>query len=100
METRERGYSVDEGECDEEVRCVAAPIYDITGRCVAAISISAPEFRMHKSAQNEAGKLVMEAAHEISSAHVAWNQEGAQNNSGPGRQTTQLSGRSVGALPQ
>ena len=76
-ETRERGYSVDEGECDEEVRCVAAPIYDVTGRCVAAISISAPEFRMHRGVRDEAGKLVVDAAREVSPARVA-------DGSGPG----------------
>ena len=67
-EVRGRGYSVDEGECDDEVRCVAAPIYDVGGRCAAAISISAPEFRMRGSVREEAGKLVVEAAREISSA--------------------------------
>ena len=76
VETRERGYSVDEGECDDEVRCVAAPIYDAAGRCAAAISISAPEFRMQRDVREEAGKLVVEAAREVSSIHADWNKEG------------------------
>jgi DNA-binding IclR family transcriptional regulator len=45
-EIRSRGYAVDNGEYEESVRCVAAPIRDRTGTVIAAVSISGPDIRM------------------------------------------------------
>jgi IclR family acetate operon transcriptional repressor len=42
---RARGFSVDLEECEEGLRCVAAPVLDADGRAVAALSLSAPAFR-------------------------------------------------------
>lgn len=35
---RENGYSIDEEENEENIRCVAAPIFDYTGNVIAAVS--------------------------------------------------------------
>ena len=43
---RQRGYSVEIGETNEHAGCVAAPVFDASGRCTAAISIAAPEQRL------------------------------------------------------
>jgi DNA-binding IclR family transcriptional regulator len=43
---RIQGYALDHGEHEPEVRCIAAPIYNLTGQVVAAISISGPVSRM------------------------------------------------------
>ncbi|RTZ93403.1 MAG: IclR family transcriptional regulator [Deltaproteobacteria bacterium] len=43
---RKLGYSIDNGEYDEGVRCVAVPIRDYTRQIVAGLSISGPVFRM------------------------------------------------------
>jgi IclR family KDG regulon transcriptional repressor len=43
---RRQGYALDRGEHEAEVRCVAAPIFDMTGKAVAAISVSGPAGRM------------------------------------------------------
>jgi DNA-binding IclR family transcriptional regulator len=43
---KERGYALDQGEHEGEVRCVAAPIFDISGNVVAAISVSGPAGRL------------------------------------------------------
>ncbi|MGB9627050.1 MAG: IclR family transcriptional regulator [Thermodesulfobacteriota bacterium] len=43
---RREGYSTDLEELSEGIHCVAAPIRDITGKVVAAISISAPSIRL------------------------------------------------------
>jgi IclR family KDG regulon transcriptional repressor len=43
---RTRGYAVDQGEYEANVRCVAAPIRDRSGEVIAAVSVSAPDSRM------------------------------------------------------
>ena len=45
-EIRRAGYALDRGEHESEVRCIAAPIFDMRGEVVAAISISGPAGRM------------------------------------------------------
>lgn len=49
---RGQGYALDKGEHEDEVRCVAAPIFDMEGRAVAAISISGPALRMDPIEEN------------------------------------------------
>ncbi len=42
---RERGYSWDNEECEVGARCLAVPVRDYTGSCVAALSFSCPVAR-------------------------------------------------------
>lgn len=64
---RTQGYAVDDEENERGIRCVAAPIYNETGRAVAAISISGPAFRVTKKmVQETLKKEVMETAFKIS----------------------------------
>ena len=42
---RDRGFATDDAEDKPHVLCVAAPIFDVRGQPVAAISISAPDSR-------------------------------------------------------
>ena len=73
-EIRERGFALDEGEHQSEVRCVAAPIFDQTGEAVAAISVSGPRSRMEPVGQNEELiRLTMRTAQNIS-ARLGYNQ--------------------------
>ena len=66
-ETRRRGYALDEGEHESEVRCVAAPIFDQNGETIAALSVSGPKSRMDPIDQNEELiRLTLNTAQEIS----------------------------------
>jgi IclR family acetate operon transcriptional repressor len=66
-EIRQRGYALDEGEHEKEVRCVAAPIFDQRGETIAAVSVSGPKSRMDPIDQNEELiKLTLKTAQEIS----------------------------------
>lgn len=64
----EQGYSIDNQEYEDEVRCVAAPVRDYTRRVVAGISIAGPVFRMSDEVVNEKlVPLVVESARTVSS---------------------------------
>ena len=64
---RTQGCAVDDEENERGIRCVAAPIYNETGKAVAAVSISVPAFRVTKKVVQETlKKEVMETAFKIS----------------------------------
>jgi DNA-binding IclR family transcriptional regulator len=64
--TRKRGYSIDDQEIEIGLRCVGAPIYDHTMRMVGAISVAAPSARLTTQKLPAFGRMVLEAAEEIS----------------------------------
>jgi DNA-binding IclR family transcriptional regulator len=68
---RMRGYSFDNEECEKGVRCVAAPIYDYTGKIVAGISVSGPVTRMTDGHIRNNLADLLDAAREIS-ARLGW----------------------------
>ncbi len=70
---RERGYSVDEGEMEDGVRCVAAPVLDASGHAVAALSISGPASRFSAARIEEILPALLAATAELSArlGHVA-----------------------------
>jgi len=51
---RQAGYALDKGEHENEVRCVAVPIFDIDKKVVAALSVSGPSGRMEPMEDNPA----------------------------------------------
>lgn len=64
---RAQGYAVDDEENERGIRCVAAPIFNESGKPVAAISISGPAFRITKKViQETLRKEVVETALKIS----------------------------------
>lgn len=66
--TRERGYAIDDEEKNEGMRCIAAPIYDLSGGAVAGLSVSGPVSRVSPVQIERLAASVMLAAEELSAA--------------------------------
>jgi IclR family acetate operon transcriptional repressor len=66
LRTRERGYSVDDVENEEGIRCTGAPVFDHTGRVQAGISVAGPASRMTVSRLHELGPAVRAQADLVS----------------------------------
>jgi IclR family transcriptional regulator, KDG regulon repressor len=64
-EVRERGYAIDMGEHEDDVRCIAAPVRDHSGKTIAAISVAGPAQRMEVQMRRGLIKVVVAAANEI-----------------------------------
>lgn len=65
---RDRGYSIDDVENEEGIRCVGAPVFDHSGRVAGGVSIAGPDHRMTLDRLAELGPLVREHADVISAA--------------------------------
>jgi DNA-binding IclR family transcriptional regulator len=63
---RTQGYAVELNETNAHAGCVAAPVLDAAGRCVAAISIVAPEQRMQRKQREALIQAVKEHASRLS----------------------------------
>ena len=64
-EIKKQGYALDMEEHQHGIRCVAAAIVDSAGVPVAAISVTAPTFRVTDSDFEDWGKRVSDAANTI-----------------------------------
>jgi DNA-binding IclR family transcriptional regulator len=64
--TRERGFSVSDGEVSTGATTIAAPILEVDGRPSAAVAVSAPSGRMPPSTHLKIGALVSKAARKLS----------------------------------
>jgi DNA-binding IclR family transcriptional regulator len=67
--TRQRGYALDDEEFEEGIRAVSAPIRNIDGNVIAALSMPGPINRMPPERMQEIVDALVEAANAIS-AHV------------------------------
>lgn len=63
---RSSKVAFDDAEFDEEVRCVAAPVYDHTGQVAGAIGLSGPIWRMNLQRMEQVTQRVREIAAELS----------------------------------
>lgn len=65
-EYAQAGYAYDNGEDEPFIRCVAAPIYDASRKCIAAISVSSTLEYMDEQRMKSLVPVVREAARKIS----------------------------------
>jgi DNA-binding IclR family transcriptional regulator len=63
---RRRGYSTDDIENEEGIRCVGAPVFDHTGAVCAGVSVAGPASRVTPDRSRELTELVQSAALAIS----------------------------------
>jgi IclR family KDG regulon transcriptional repressor len=63
---RRQGYATELNETNEHAGCVAAPVIDASGRCVAALSVVAPEQRLAKANRDTLIVSVTRAAEKLS----------------------------------
>ncbi len=63
---RRQGYATEINEANDHAGCVAAPVIDLSGRCVAAISIVAPEQRLGRDNRKRLIASVRDAADRLS----------------------------------
>jgi DNA-binding IclR family transcriptional regulator len=67
-EVRRTGIAFDDGEFDDEVRCVAVPVHDFSGQTLGAIGISGPVWRMSIQTLQSYADIVQRAASQLSAA--------------------------------
>lgn len=75
-EVRRTGIAYDDGEFNLEVRCVAVPVKDFTGKAVGAVGISGPIWRLTDDVLQQHAKTVQAAAARLSAEFGARPQFG------------------------
>lgn len=65
---RARGFSFDDEERTRGMRCIAAPVFDLTGEAIAGISVSGPTHRIGSEHVKTLGAAVSAAAQDLTQA--------------------------------
>jgi len=63
---KQHGFAVDNREYHEDVRCLAAPVYDGTGQVIAAIGITGPAIQFTEEKNAMMGYIVKQTAEALS----------------------------------
>lgn len=63
---RKQGYAIDNEEHEAHIKCIAGPVWDETGRAIAAFSVTGPAARMDRQRLREFAPLVRQASQTIS----------------------------------
>jgi DNA-binding IclR family transcriptional regulator len=62
LRVRSRGLAIDDEEFQEGLRCIGAPVFDGTGRAIAAISIAGPRSRITRDRSGNLARSVLTVA--------------------------------------
>jgi IclR family transcriptional regulator, KDG regulon repressor len=62
------GFALDDEELTEGVRCIAAPVFDFSGKCVASVGVSGPAVRVTIEKIPGLAEIVVRAGLELSYA--------------------------------
>jgi IclR family transcriptional regulator, KDG regulon repressor len=65
-EIKRTAIAFDDGEFNLEVRCIAVPVKNFTGKVIGALGISGPIWRLSNQAVKSRAKIVQEAASRLS----------------------------------
>lgn len=65
-QVRQVGIGYDDAEFNTEVRCLAAPVRDFSGRCIGALGLSGPIWRITLQRLHELSGLIKASAEEVS----------------------------------
>jgi DNA-binding IclR family transcriptional regulator len=65
-DVRQSGIAFDDGEFNPEVRCIAVPVKDFTGKIMGAVGISGPIWRLNIQALQSRAQSVQAAARRLS----------------------------------
>jgi len=60
------GFAVDDREYDENIRCLAAPVFNLDQQVIAALGVTSPLTRFTKNRIPALAKLVVGAAQKLS----------------------------------
>jgi len=91
-QVRERGWALADGELEEGLIAVAAPIFSADGSVVGALSISGPTLRMSREVTREYAELLVAAAQATTDSLAA-----TASSSDSGNTTVTQTGGRVGA---
>ena len=69
---RKQGYSLDNEECEEGVKCIAVPVLNFSGNVAAAISLSAPVTRLCDKRTEEIVQYLKDIS-ATASRELGWN---------------------------
>lgn len=72
--TKKRGYSIDNSEHEEGVRCVGVPIYNAENEVFASLSLTGPSPRIKDQKIKEYSVILKKAALAVSSK-IGWNKK-------------------------
>ena len=62
---RQDGYSIDDGENEAGIKCIAYPIFNKSGKVAASISITGPSFRLSEEWNDDKQEYLANAARQL-----------------------------------